>query len=289
MRTICSGVCLFFIESPSPSAHLGPLDSHSIWISFRGAAQLQLDQYIDPQTPTEKKELVNIFVLIAGGVVAFLTALVAVGNLYLSRRSLQQQRNLGEQGAQDEALQTYYEQMAELLTDHDLANAKSGDQVRFLARAHTMILLRRLDAPRLRDLVLFLNAANLLNKDNPLVSLDGADLQRVDLSKVSLRNADLSGVNLQHANLRNTELSDTNLAGALLHGADLEDTKLDGANLESTIVAEAQNATESQLYEGVWSGIHAPKLPRYIKRRPGVEDHLEPEFSQETLSRRSRW
>src|SRR5215208_3543204 len=33
LRTICSGVCLFFIESP-PSAHLGRLDSHSNWLSF---------------------------------------------------------------------------------------------------------------------------------------------------------------------------------------------------------------------------------------------------------------
>src|SRR5829696_5520025 len=38
LRTICSGVCLFFIESP-PSTHLGRSDSHSSWISFRGAGQ----------------------------------------------------------------------------------------------------------------------------------------------------------------------------------------------------------------------------------------------------------
>src|SRR5215210_3582856 len=38
LRTICSGVCLFFIESP-PCAHLRRSDSHSNWISFRGAGQ----------------------------------------------------------------------------------------------------------------------------------------------------------------------------------------------------------------------------------------------------------
>ena len=43
LRTICSGVCLFFIESPPPSAHLGPLDSHSSRISFRGAGHQALD------------------------------------------------------------------------------------------------------------------------------------------------------------------------------------------------------------------------------------------------------
>src|SRR5215207_10004849 len=40
LRTICSGVCLFFIESP-PSARFGRLDSHSSWISFRGAGQTE--------------------------------------------------------------------------------------------------------------------------------------------------------------------------------------------------------------------------------------------------------
>src|SRR5215210_1453081 len=39
MQTICSGACLFFnFESP-PLDHLGPSDSHSSWISFRGAGQ----------------------------------------------------------------------------------------------------------------------------------------------------------------------------------------------------------------------------------------------------------
>src|SRR5215208_473400 len=41
LRTICSGVCLFFIEN-HPSTHLGRSDSHSNWISFRGAGQKRL-------------------------------------------------------------------------------------------------------------------------------------------------------------------------------------------------------------------------------------------------------
>src|SRR5215211_263650 len=41
LRTICSGVCLLFIESP-PFARLGPSDSHSSRISFRGAGQAGL-------------------------------------------------------------------------------------------------------------------------------------------------------------------------------------------------------------------------------------------------------
>src|SRR5215212_7003323 len=40
LRTICSGVCLFFIENP-PFAHSGPSDSHSSRISFRGAGHCE--------------------------------------------------------------------------------------------------------------------------------------------------------------------------------------------------------------------------------------------------------
>src|SRR5215210_8670923 len=51
LRTICSGVCRFFnFESP-PSTHLGRSDSHSSWISFRGAGQsgVSIHRIVDGQ------------------------------------------------------------------------------------------------------------------------------------------------------------------------------------------------------------------------------------------------
>jgi hypothetical protein len=76
--------------------------------------------YIQPGTPSAKKDLVNVFVVIAAGVIGTLTAMAAVGNLIVSRRNLQQQRDLDERRAQDDALQAYYEQMGTLLTGHKL-------------------------------------------------------------------------------------------------------------------------------------------------------------------------
>src|SRR5215212_7398815 len=56
LRTICSGVCLFFTESP-PCAHLRQSDSHSNWISFRGAAQLgKTNVYTLAKVRTQKDE-----------------------------------------------------------------------------------------------------------------------------------------------------------------------------------------------------------------------------------------
>jgi hypothetical protein len=45
--------------------------------------------FIKPESPTEKKDLVNVFAVAATGVVATLTAIAAVGNLIISRRNLQ--------------------------------------------------------------------------------------------------------------------------------------------------------------------------------------------------------
>ena len=56
-----------------------------------------LSRYIHPKTPTEKKDLVNIFVIIAAGVVGTLTAVAALGNLYISRRNLQNARDTLQQ------------------------------------------------------------------------------------------------------------------------------------------------------------------------------------------------
>jgi cytochrome b subunit of formate dehydrogenase len=51
-----------------------------------------LDGYMDPRTATEKKDLVQSFAVVSAGVVAAVSALAAVGNLYISRRNLQQQQ-----------------------------------------------------------------------------------------------------------------------------------------------------------------------------------------------------
>src|SRR5215203_3094870 len=115
----------------------------------------QLDNYIQPSSPTEKKDLVNVFVLMAAGVVGFLTALAAMLNVYMSRKNLRQQRELDEQRAQDDALQKYYEQVGDLIEQGLLKQRNSDDTlpdsvhaVRSLADALTRTVLRRADATR---------------------------------------------------------------------------------------------------------------------------------------------
>lgn len=193
-----------------------------------------LSGYIQPKTPTDRKDLVNVFVLMAAGGVGALTALAAVGNLMVSRRNLQQQRDSDNRRAQDDALQAYYKQMGDLLTDHDLKKVSPDSDVALLGRAQTLTVLRRLDARRKSDVVLFLYGAGLINKDGRIVDLRGADLSGADLHDTNLHTSAFSAANLSHANLANIFLR-----GAALNGANLSHANLSGAKLSEADLAAA--------------------------------------------------
>jgi uncharacterized protein YjbI with pentapeptide repeats len=262
--------------------------------------------FIQPETPTDKKDLVNIFVVIAAGVIGALTVIAAVGNLIISRRNLQnaqatlqqqrdtlqQQRDLDERRAQDDALQAYFEQMGDLLTEHKLMETKDAeDPLRLLARAQTLTLLERLGSKSnrakrdKRELILFLNGAGLLKKDHTIVSLFSADLRDADLSGAKLSDADLSdadliSANLVSANLSSADLSDANLtsadlSGAILSSAYLLEVKLitailRGADLSSADLSSADlldaSVTEEQLARcGSLAGATMPNGQKYEK------------------------
>jgi uncharacterized protein YjbI with pentapeptide repeats len=210
----------------------------------------ELAGYIRPRTPTERKDLVNIVVLIGAGIVGTLTAFAAILNAYISSRNLQhaqealrQERMLDERRAQDDALQAYFNQIGGLLTEHELKEAQPDDAVALLAQAQTLTVLRRLDGKRKRDLLQYVHSAGLIHKDNAVVNLLGADLSSADLSytplsETSLSGAILIGANLSFAPLFETNLSDASLRrvklmGAKLIGADLSNANLNGANLSS--------------------------------------------------------
>jgi uncharacterized protein YjbI with pentapeptide repeats len=234
--------------------------------------------YIRPKTPTDKKDLVNIFVVIAAGVVGTLTAIAAVGNLIISRRNLQhaqntlqqqrdledrraqQQRDLDERRAQDDALQAYYTQIGDLLTDHDLMNTdREDDPRRLLARAQSLTVLKRLEATNnratrnKRDVIRFLYNAGLIRRHRVIVDLATADLRSADLTHTylsdanlryaNLRYANLKGVDLRGANLRDANLRDADLSDADLSDADLSDADLRLAKLKGALVTEEQLST----------------------------------------------
>src|SRR5215212_1731235 len=172
----------------------------------------------------------------------------------IETRRAEAERDLAEQRAQDEALQTYLNQMSNLL-EKGLRDSDEGSEVRTLARARTLTVLPRLDSSRKERLLQFLYEAKLIQKGSPVIDFEGADLQGIDLSQNNLSGGpflssglftspeiesqfgsdpvDLSGANLSNVNLISAQLNGVDLSGANLSNAHLNGARLPGADLSS--------------------------------------------------------
>ena len=153
----------------------------------------------------------------------------------VEERRLEAEQHIEEQRAQDEALQTYLEQIGQMLLDKDrpLRQSKEGDEVQLLARARTVTILRRLDSARNRDILQFLREARLVpsNKyeiQEHIVRLDNSNLSKADLRGANLDSFDLHGTDLSGADLRDARLPWSYLPYAKLNGADLRGAYLRG-------------------------------------------------------------
>src|SRR5215203_3931137 len=102
-----------------------------------------------------------------------------------AQENIQQQAEESRaQDAQDEALQAYLEGMGNLLLDEGLITSQEDEEVRTLARARTLTILGRVDGARKRSVVQFLYESQLIEKDQPIVSLSDAFLGGADLSDI---------------------------------------------------------------------------------------------------------
>ena len=165
---------------------------------------------------------------------------------------------------QEEAtLKAYVDDMTTLLLDKKLgsqavADKVASDEAAVIARAKTLIVLRRLTDPRRKARVVqFLYEAHLIGYPScntcpvapAVIDLNSADLRGADLINADLRGADLSSANLidavdlseaylsfahlSDANLNVANLSGANLVGADLNSAHLSEAYLNGADLNS--------------------------------------------------------
>ena len=222
--------------------------AYGIWFDWEWKAMIGWKAHVDyinpdPDDTTGKKDAVQVYAVIVAGVIASITAAVGLANLRLTRKNLEQQRELEEQRAewqrelaQGTALQAYYEQIGKLLTEYDLRNTQR-EEVRELARGQTFTVLQEVDGNGKGSLLAFLYGAGLIGAKKPAVALYGANLQRANLQDASLIGASLIGAKLQDADLQGADLQAANLKDASLQRANLqradlqEDADLRGANL----------------------------------------------------------
>jgi uncharacterized protein YjbI with pentapeptide repeats len=173
------------------------------------------------------------------------------------------EQNRAAENLREEALQTYFDRISELLLEHNLGEPhhlfpvpgqnpdQNNNPARDIARARTLTVLSRLDrdGQRKAAIVKFLHEAELIKKEVPIIHLDSADLSNANLNHVDLRDANLSGANLRSAilagadlrsvNLSHTDLRDANLGEALLNDADLSFAKLSWSNLRNALLSSS--------------------------------------------------
>jgi uncharacterized protein YjbI with pentapeptide repeats len=190
----------------------------------------------------------------------------------------EQQQALDQQQAV--ILQTYIDNIQDLLLNYNLLKSTQDDEIAKLARARTLIAMKGLDPVRKGRLLTFIYETQLIgffedNNDNTaasIISLRDVDLSNADLSNTYLGAADLSSTNLSGADLigaflgvtflGDAILANANFSGADLHlaylsGADLSNANLSGAdfrfadllhaNLSSANLTGAHNLTQRQL------------------------------------------
>jgi hypothetical protein len=180
---------------------------------------------------------------------------LAVGGLWFSQAERRNEHAIAEQNArreraiadaeaQEAALQAYLEQMSNLLMSEGLRNSVQDDEVRAVARAWTLTVLRRVKGERKGTVLRFLYEAGLIMTENTIVSLAGANLSGASVSGTNLFNANLFEADLRRANLRDTDLGDADLRhvrhlrstqsfGVILGAANLLGADLHGSTYNS--------------------------------------------------------
>jgi Pentapeptide repeats (8 copies) len=175
-------------------------------------------------------------------------------------------REIAKDRAREEALQRYLGNMKELILDKGLPKSERDAEVRNVARAMTLVVLRSLDSNRKGQVMMFLYEADLIGRayegeEKRLIpaiirmeganlgeaKLKGAELRGVDLIFTDLRSVDLRCTDFTEALLVNTDLRGADLRGADLGFANLSGTNMRHANLGGANLSDAKGWTNEQL------------------------------------------
>jgi uncharacterized protein YjbI with pentapeptide repeats len=179
---------------------------------------------------------------------------LATAGFWFSVQQDQRQQSIEDQRTQDSELQSYIDQISELMIDHklnlyltntELQKSPETLAVFEAAKARSATVLVRLDAYHNKSAIGFLREGGLIRANGVDVfsifwdiDLLGADFRGSNLTWVGLWNADLTGANLTRANLTHADLADSDLSNA-----NLTDANLTGANLSDRTINTTDETT----------------------------------------------
>jgi type II secretory pathway pseudopilin PulG len=193
---------------------------------------------------TSNASLISSFIALLGVLITLVVTTVVTQQECSRQHDLEAQRakaarEVAQQQARQEALQTYLGDMGKLILrdTSPLREADPKDEVSRLARAKTLTVLLGLDAQSKTILLQFLAEEQLVQ------CVEGSVENRESI--ISLAGADLSGVYL----LRDADLFNADLRDAKLSSADLSVAYLSEANLTYADLKDARGVTGEQLEE----------------------------------------
>ncbi len=163
------------------------------------------------------------------GMVQTLLGMTLIASIILLLKQEGRTTTQGNVGAS--TLQTYYDNMSDLMNNGHLRTAEPQSETRNTARASTLSVLHQLDAEGKAQVIHFLYEANVISGAQPVVPLQLAELQNANLHSANLQNANLQNANLQNANLQNANLQNANLRFANLQSANFQSADLRSADL----------------------------------------------------------
>ncbi len=234
------------------------------WTGFNDHIGPQLKPYQQYQPGKTLWDVLQLFIIPAVlAIVAFLFNRAASRKDRLeAKRRYEQEQEFAKNRAETEqeiaadnqreaALQSYLDKMSELLLKEGLRKPESDEELRNIARARTLTVLRSLDPVRKGSVLRFLYETSLINKDigDGIVDLKEADLSGAVVSFTNL--SSLSQPNIPklsktwmsrddlRVDLQKANLSKTNLKGAKLYGVKLQEADLRGAYLSRADLGEA--------------------------------------------------
>jgi hypothetical protein len=184
------------------------------WTGFGGTSRLKDEkrEIRPPKTLWDWMQLLFVpamLAILAAGLAWWQTS---------SERAMQAKEEARQEAirAEEAAVQIYLDQMTALLLERNLRASEEDSEVRTIAQARTLAVLRAVGPENRRTLLFFLYDAGLINRERTIISLNTADLSEAPLS-----NADLSAANLSNADLSFAYLIEANLIEANLSNADL--------------------------------------------------------------------
>lgn len=158
----------------------------------------------------------------------------------IAERERELERRLAQDRIREERLQGYLDRMSELLLDKGLRNSEPGSEVRGVARARTLSVVRTLDGRRKASVLQFLKEANLIQKDKPVIDLRGCDFSKALLHDADLRGTNLNGIILLNAQLEGANLGEAELKDACCENANFKDANLTKADLTASDLSRAK-------------------------------------------------